>query len=62
MAVTGGVFDEVPVDEVAAVSRRTAERTVERLPGVFAAVRDGETLDDDALDDVRETARRTLGE
>ncbi len=60
VAVTDGVFDQVPIGDVERVSRRLARDLVSRHTEPFDAVAAGRRLTTEQLDELRETAHRIV--
>jgi F-type H+-transporting ATPase subunit alpha len=60
VAVTGGVFDELSVEQVGAAERVVREKTTERLPQLCRRILQGESLEDDDLQAMRQTAEEAV--
>jgi F-type H+-transporting ATPase subunit alpha len=61
VAVNGGVFDEMPVERVAAAESKIRRGVRQSLPDLCAAIERGEKLSDGDLDRILSAARESLG-
>jgi F-type H+-transporting ATPase subunit alpha len=61
VAVNGGAFDEMPVEQVAAAEGHIRRAVRQSLPDLCAAIGRGEKLSDGDLDRILSTARSSLG-
>ncbi len=60
LAASRGVFDEIDAEEVDRAARRVRRAVTDRQPDICRAVRDGEELGDEQLEQLETVARRAV--
>jgi F-type H+-transporting ATPase subunit alpha len=61
VAANGGIFDELPLDQIASAATAIRHAVSHHLPDLRERIHTGEKLSDDDLDALRDTARRAVG-
>ncbi|MDY6826851.1 MAG: alternate F1F0 ATPase, F1 subunit alpha [Bacillota bacterium] len=62
LAVTGGLFDEIEVEEIPAAEEKIRKAVTDELPGICRKIEEGEELTDEDKSSLIETAREVLAE
>ncbi len=60
VAVTGGVFDELPAERIGAAERAVRHAVTDQLPELCDKILQGEKLSDEQLEQLRATARQAV--
>jgi len=62
LAVTGGLFDEIEVEEIPAAEEKIRKAVTAELPGICRKIEEGEELTDKDKSSLIETARQVIAE